>query len=566
MTHSSTPRHLLQQPLLSLLLLAFAPCAAAQTTPAVPDAGAILRQLQPATPANAPPGAPALRIEQKEGAPLPASVPFLVTQIDISGNSAFDTATLQALVASAQGTALSLEQLGELAARITGYYRAHGYPLARAIVPAQTIRQGIVRIEVLEARYGQVGISNQSDVSDALLNATLAPLQAGQTISQAELDRSLLLLSDIPNVAITATLKPGTEVGSSDLLVDAWSGPRMAGAAFLDNNGNRYTGRARLGATVYLYNPLHQGDVASASVLSSGKGMSYVRLGYDLLLNGAGTRAGVAMSALRYRLQGAMRPLEAHGTAQVASGWLRHPLLRSRDANMSIQLQYDQVHLRDRIDASAMRSDRRLDNLSATLGGDVRDAALAGAITSWSVAATAGKLDITDPLARLNDAFSARSHGNYAKWNVNLSRLQNLDQRNAVYLTVAGQWADGNLDSSEKMSVGGPYTVRAYDVGAAAGDLGYFGSAEWRHELSASEAGQWQAVAFLDSARVTVNQQRWSAGPNSARLHGAGLGVNWAGGQQWNARAYVAKPIGGTPVLLAARSSARLWVELNRRF
>ncbi|MDN2673268.1 ShlB/FhaC/HecB family hemolysin secretion/activation protein [Janthinobacterium sp. SUN026] len=556
----------MQQPLLSLLLLAFAPCAVAQTTPVVPDAGAILRQLQPATPANVAPGAPALRIEQKEGAPLPASAPFLVTQIDIAGNSAFDTATLQALVASAHGTTLSLEQLGELAARITSYYRAHGYPLARAIVPAQTIRQGIVRIDVLEARYGKVGIDNRSDVSDALLNATLAPLQTGQTISQAELDRSLLLLSDIPNVAITATLTPGAEVGGSDLLVDAWSGPRMAGAAFLDNNGNRYTGRARLGATVYLYNPLHQGDVASASVLSSGTGMSYARLGYDLLLNGAGTRAGVAMSALRYRLEGAMRPLHAHGTAQVASAWLRHPLLRSRDANMSIQLQYDQVHLRDRIDASAMRSDRRLDNLSATLGGDVRDAAFAGAITSWSVAATAGKLDISDPLTRLNDAFSARSHGNFAKWNVNLSRLQNLDQRNAVYLAFAGQWADSNLDSSEKMSVGGPYTVRAYDVGAAAGDLGYFGSAEWRHELSAGDAGQWQAVAFVDSARVTVNQQRWTPGPNSARLHGAGLGVNWADGQQWNARAYVAKPIGGMPVLLTSRSSARLWVELNRRF
>ena len=112
-------------------------------------------------------------------------------------------------------------------------------------------------------------------------------------------------------------------------------------------------GRARLGATVYLYNPLHQGDVASASVLSSGKGMSYARLGYDLLLNGAGTRAGVAMSAMRYRLEGAMRPLKAHGTAQVASSWLRHPLLRSRDANMYLQLQYDQVHLRDRIDHRA---------------------------------------------------------------------------------------------------------------------------------------------------------------------------------------------------------------------
>lgn len=558
----------MKQPLLSLLLLAFAPVAMAQTAPVLPDAGAILRQLQPPTPATAVPSAPALRIDQQDSAPLPASAPFQVTQIEIRGNKLVDTASLLPLVADAPGKMLTLEQLGALAARLTDYYRNHGYPLARAIVPAQTIRQGLVRIDVLEAAYGKVSIDNRSAVSDGLLNATVSALQTGQTIRQAELDRSLLLLSDIPNVAVTATLKPGAEVGSSDLLVDAWSGPIVAGNAVLDNNGNRYTGRTRLGASAYVYNPLHHGDVFSASVLSSGNGMNYGRLGYDVLLNGAGTHAGLSYSALRYRLEGDMAPLSAHGTAKVASAWLRHPLLRSRDTNIYVQLQYDQVQLSDRIDASAMRSERRLDNWSATVNGDVRDTMLDGAISSWSLAWTADHVDIKDPMMRQNDGLSVRSQGSHGKWNINLSRLQNLDQRNKLYLAFSGQWANSNLDSSEKMSVGGPYTVRAYDVGAAAGDLGYFGSAEWRHDLGTAEAGygSWQGMVFLDTARVTVNRNTWTAGPDSARLHGAGLGLNWAGPQQWNARTYIAKPLGGTPALLATRNSARVWVELSRNF
>ncbi|MDC8757834.1 ShlB/FhaC/HecB family hemolysin secretion/activation protein [Janthinobacterium fluminis] len=565
MTHPSTPLHPIQ-PLLSLLLLAFAPLAAAQNTPVLPGAGTILRQVQPQTPPPPAPAATGLSIEQEQGAALPVSAPFRVSAIRIAGNQAFDTATLQALVADAQGATLTLAQLGALAGRITEHYRANGYPLARAVIPAQTIQNGLVRIDVLEARYGKISVSNASGAGDALLQATLDALQTGRSIGQGELDRTLLLLSDIPNVAIAATLKPGAEVGSADLLVDAWSGPAVAGNAVLDNNGNRYTGRARAGATVHLYNPLHHGDVLSVSVLSSGQGMRYARLGYDTLLNGRGSRVGASYSALRYRLGHGLSALDAHGSAQVASAWIKHPLLRSRDVNLYGQLQYDRVQLRDRIDASAVRSDRQIDNWSAALSGDARDGLLQGGISSWNLAWTAGHASIDNPQARRLDAASARSHGDFAKWNVNLSRLQNLGQRDALYLSVAGQWADSNLDSAEKMSVGGPYTVRAYDTGAAAGDLGYTASVELRHELGAGWGGQWQAVAFVDSARVTVNQRAWSAGPNGATLQGAGLGLNWNGPQQWDARIHVAKPIGATPSLLAARSSARVWAELRRSF
>ena len=96
---------------------------------------------------------------------------------------------------------------------------------------------------------------------------------------------------------------------------------------------------------------------------------------------------------------------------------------------------------------------------------------------------------------------TAKTQGLFSKWNMNLSRLQNLTQNDGVYVSFAGQWAQDNLDSSKKMIVGGPYTVRAYDMGALSADSGYLGTVEIRHLLGSGRYGQWQAVGFVDSAR-----------------------------------------------------------------
>ena len=73
-------------------------------------------------------------------------------------------------------------------------------------------------------------------------------------------------------------------------------------------------------------------------------------------------------------------------------------------------------------------------------------------------------------------------------------------------------------------------------------------------------------MAFVDSEHVTVNKTVRVAGVNSARLSGAGVGLNWAGPNQWSARAYIATPVGSIPVLVADTASTRAWVEIGKGF
>ncbi|MFS2035880.1 ShlB/FhaC/HecB family hemolysin secretion/activation protein [Polaromonas sp. CT11-55] len=554
----------------AVLLLAAAPFLTAQAADPLPvDIGTILQQVQPSQPFAPRPRGEAPTLNNQENAPAPPVRPPVsvdVKSIQILGNTLVETDTLHGLVADAEGKTLTLDQLDEMATRISRYYRGRGQSFARAVVPAQVIQSGIVRFLVIEARYGKVGIDNQTRVNDLLLQATAAPLQGGQPVEQALLDRSLLLMSDIPGVMVQATLRPGEGLGNSDLVIQATPGPGTSGSLVLDDYGNSYTGRGRLGGTVFFNNPLRRGDVLGVSGLSSGAGVNYGRVSYESLLNGQGTRGGAAYSMLNYKIGGSLQELGANGSAETESLWGRHPLLRSQSANVYGQVQYDNLQLRERIDMAGMKTDRHLGSWTSSLSGDWRDTVLSGGINTWSLAWTRGRVGFDVAEAQLSDAASARTEGWFSKTNLNFSRLQRWGDRGSLYVSWAGQWANTNLDSSQKMSVGGPYSVRAYDVSALSGDAGYRASIEVRYDLGSAGGGRLQALAFWDGAYLKVNQRPWTAGTNTATFSGAGIGLDWSGYNQWRARAYLASPLGTAPELVKAPDAMRMWTELAYRF
>lgn len=547
-----------------LLLILAIPAVAAHA--ATQDAGTILQQIQPVAPQAPSPDSTGLTVEQPASANLPTSAPLPVIAIQISGNSSFPTPELHALIAGAEGKSLTLAQLNQFADRITNFYHQHGYFLARAYIPMQTIKNGIVRFEVLEALYDKVSLDNQSKVKEQLLADTLAPLKKGQPIEKAAIDRSLLLLSDIPGVKINATIKPGETVGTSDLNVEAKSSAYLDGNVALDNFGNRVTGHNRLGATLNYFNPLSHGDILSVSLLSSNKSMQYGRMSYETLVNGLGTRAGGAYSSIHYILGDTLANLGGHGTANVYNFWVKHPFVRSPNFNLYAQLQYDDKALDDRIDTASIRTQRRLENGIFSLSGDARYNFLSGSASIWKLDYTSGKVLFKDLAAQQADTLTANTAGAFSKWTLNFTQMQALTRSNTLYLNVSGQWTRSNLDSVEKMIAGGAYSVRAYDMGAASGDSGYSETIEFRHDFKGQTQAQWQAVAFVDSAQLVINHNPWTAATNTIRLSGAGIGLNWTGSNRLSAKFYVAKPIGPTSVLLPNTSSAKAWLVVSKGF
>jgi hemolysin activation/secretion protein len=554
------------KPICATLFL-FDPGLSVHAAGMIPDAGTIMQQINPVLPQSPSTTLPGITIKQANGDKMPPTLPFKVNRITIEGNTLIDTAALHALVAASEGKELTLAELNELATQITEYYHQHNYPLARALIPPQDIVEGVVRFGVIEARYGKINLNYElSGVSGVLLTKTLSSLKTNQPIEQTKLDYSLLLLSDIPGVISNATLKPGADAGTSDLDVQVTDGKHVNGNISMDNNGNRYTGRTHAGGTVNFINPLRHGDVLTASGMTSGQNMNYGRVSYETLVNGSGLRVGGAYSDMGYKLGDTLVAIKGHGTAKVSSLWGKYPLLRSQAMSLYGQLQYDSKKLSDHIDSTSLRTDRHLNNWVATLSGDKRNAFHLDGIDTWNVSLTAGKLGFDDVAAQLANSTTAKTQGYFSKLNVNVTHLQPLSQTNSLYLNVASQWARGNLDSTEKMVAGGPYSVRSYDTGAISGDTGYMCVAELRHNMGAFGNGELQSIVFLESEHVIVNQNPWTKGENTATLNDIGFGYNWAGQSLWTAKGNVSTYLGVPSALVTMPTRYRAWVEVGKGF
>jgi len=549
--------------LICLLLGCGVARAAGPVVPNAPNAGAMLQQVQPGLPASAASSAVRLTLPEPPDSLVPRGIAFRVTSIQISGNTSIATDQLHQLVEDSEGQDLTLAAVSELAARITEHYQRQGFPLARAIVPGQAMLGGVLQVHVIEARYGDVLLVNQAPLRDALLRNTLSQVQSGQLIQQAPIDRALLSLSDIPGVLVTATMKPGSRLGEVDLEVKAAaSSAGMSGSSGIDNYGNSYAGRTRASQSLRFTDPFIQQNGAALDInaLSSGRGMNYGRVAYEGLLGDAFTHVGGAYSALQYALGGQLAASDSRGAAQVGQVWARRTLLRGTRTNLYSQFQFDNTRLRDHSGLD-IDNNRHTGKVTASLSGDTPDLLWFGAVNNWNLSLAHGVVGFDDAAALLADGGQAA--GRFTKLSGNFSRLQTLSPASSLFAALMLQWANRNLDPSEKMAIGGASSLRAADASAMSGDLGALLNLEYRQRLGAAWAGQWQLTAFVDSAIVQLNQTGRGPNDNLAQVSGAGIGLTWSGPGQIFVKAQLARLLGSASASMAGVTGpVRGWLEI----
>ncbi|WP_091741410.1 ShlB/FhaC/HecB family hemolysin secretion/activation protein [Phenylobacterium immobile] len=544
----------------------WAAAAGAQAQPAPANVRGQLQQIPPAP--TQPRAIPDLRIErgQAPAAQGPAGARFAVGELRITGATLFTESELVEAAQFHPGADTDLAGLRAMAARITEFYARRGYFVAQAYVPAQDVAGGAVTIAVIEGRYGKVALRNESRVSDRLARSILAGLDSGDPVATVPLERRLLLLSDLPGVKVQSTLAPGEAVGASDLLVDLQPGRRISGSLEADNGGNRYTGAYRAGGTINFNELIGQGDVASLRALSAGSGLTYLRGAYQAQVGSL--TVGAAYTHLDYELGKEFKPLGAHGTARIASLYGSYPVVRSRDANLYALAGFDAKAFKDEVDTTGTATKRTARVASLGLAGDLHDRLGGGGWSSYSLSWSQGDLDIKTPTARAIDAVTARTSGAYGKLSFQAARLQQLTDTLSLNAQVRGQLASKNLDSSEKMELGGPFGVRAYPEGEAYGDEGYIATAEARLSLAAISEGlhQLQAVAFADYGSITLNKTPWMAGRNHRNLSAVGVGLTWSDRRNLVAKISYAFKLGDQPAQSAPDRSGRLWVQVSKFF
>lgn len=550
---------------LALTLLAVSQPAHAQQQ--LPGAGTQLQQI-PLPPPTQPTDL-SLEIE-RPAAPVDASpgIAISVTALRLTGQTVYSDTTLIAATGLVPGNDVTLAQLRDYAAQIAAYYHARGYFLAQAYLPQQAIEGGVVTIAVIEGRYGDITLRNDARIASEVPSGILAGLNSGDLVLNAPLERRLLLLSDLPGVRTKATLSPGAEVGTSSLVVDLTPGASISGYVEADNGGSRFTGRYRAGGVLNINNPTGIGDQLSLRLLASDQGLAYGRAAYSLPADDG--RVGVAFAHLRYTLGREFEALDGSGTANIVSAFGSYPLVRSRRANLTALAAFDYKFLRDELGAVNSISRKRIPALTLGFVGDSRDNFGGGGSNVFSAGWTSGQLDIRDPVERAIDAATARSDGSFSKLQASIARLQSVAGPLSLYAGVRGQLAFDNLDSSEKIQLGGAYGVRAYPEGEAFGDTGYIATAEARLALGAPLGdrlpGQFELAGFGETGAVRFAKNPWFPGENYTRRSGYGAALTWFGPDGLLLKATYARRLGDVPVTSGPDSSGQFWFQIVKQF
>ena len=486
-----------------------------------PDAGALRQQIEQGRNAAIPEvSAPLASPTKPPAAQGGASVK--VERFAIQGNTLLSESSLQALLRPYVGQSLDFAGLQAASDAVAEAYRQAGW-LARVFLPPQDVSAGTITLKIIEARFAGLRLEGDAPtrVMRAEIDAYFDAVQARDAaLSTQALDRALMLVDDLPGVALAGTLAPGQTSGETALVLRTTDESAFFGNLTLDNTGARATGSARVAFSGGFNSPGRRGELGTLSLLHT-EGSDYAAIGLRVPIGHRGLRAGVSLSDMRYRAVegvGASLPVPVHGYSGSFVADFSYPVVRSRAKNVYLTASVSDKSFRNA--DQVLRSDYTSQVLTWGLNANSFDGLGGGGANSGSLQWTVGQLSEVNAHADI-DVIPRRFH----KISYSLSRQQNIAKGHSLWLSWDGQVANQTLDSSEKFYLGGAQSVRAYPASELSGDRGQLLSVEWRWRV----ASQWSLSAFVDLGRVETLPMFAGDSPSRQSLRGRGLSASWLG-------------------------------------
>ena len=538
----------------ALLMSVWGASAWAQATP---DAGAIQRQIeQDLKTAPAQREQPAVKAPRALSPAREGAATIAVSSFVFEGNTRLSAEQLADIVTPYQGQQYDLDQLKQIADLVTDAYREAGW-LVRVSLPKQAVKDGVVKFQIVEATFGKVLIQgSQSRVDPAVIQAMVEAAQApNEPVHMQRIDRALLLLDDIPGLNVAGNFTEGDQAGQTDLLLGVADRAAFQGDVSLDNTGSHSTGTERAMANLRVNSPLRLGDQLQMTVLKT-QGSDFERLGWTVPVGYSGLRAGVHTSRLAYKLVGDFSSLNSEGAAYATGLDFSYPWLRSQTRNVNLSAAYDDKRFDNNVNGiSASHYGIQVWNLG--LNASQVDSWQGGGNNNFSAVLSQGRDNLHGSANQSTDASGPATAGSFSKLRVGLSRLQTLAPGLNAYVALNVQRANKNLDSSERLYLGGASGVRAYPASEGGGSEGQALTAELRKQLDS----HFTLTGFYDHGHVKAYKNNAYAdgsgslnagsAPNHITLKGYGLSVAWNSLTGTEVRATLARRIGTSPIASA---------------
>lgn len=471
----------------SLLALLVAQSGFAITPEQLPGSvqpGVVSKQLRENQPSEMTKSLPPLSPQQEKSTHSlgeeASKIKFKLNKIILEDNKVYTEAQLRTIYQDKLNTQITVAQLQDIVQNITNYYRNNGYILTRAVLPPQHVKEGVVRIRVVEGYFANVNIVGKPKGARYILTAYGNRIAASKPLQLKQMEYYLFLANEIPGAQTKAVLEPSkNQAGASDLnlVIDQRT---LEGYLSYDNYGTRYIGPQQITASVNANSVFRSGDTTRFSYVGTPKGneLQYKDVSYDTPLGTKGLRLVLDTNQAITNPLYVLQPVQVAGNAKDLNGAIRYPVIRERSQNFTIEGGFNYL------DSYVTQLDLPLytDHIrSIHLGGSYdfadrfRGANLIGVILTQGLRLLGGT---TDNQSTMTSRYGATTI--YTKIGAQASRLQQLFWKFSLFGLVKGQYSFNPLLASEQFGYGGSQLGRGYDPAEIIGDRGLAGSLELR--------------------------------------------------------------------------------------
>lgn len=485
---------------------------------------------------------------------------FVLMALTIDGVSAYPMKDLAPLYADYLTREVTMTDLARIAQAITDKYRADGYFLARAVVPAQSGPEGVVRLVVYEGRVSDLEVAGPAAPA---VHVLLNGITEARPVRLNDLDRRLTLATDRPGLKLKTHLEPVVDDPAQHRLVVQADRQALSGSFYLDNRGSEIAGPWQAYGRLARNSAFTPGDQLSASALTVVEDpeeftqgeitYSYpVRTGGSFSVRASASRARDATSSVGSVFGNEGRALGLR---------LTHPMSRGRSHAVWGTLAFDATQAKqDWASWGGYEDNLRVLRASilATRQGEGR--------STTGYAQVSRGLDI---LGASDKAGPERSRmtadGQFWKVNLHGSHYQDLGRRAGVHVQADAQWSPDPVLASEEFAAGALPYGRGYNYAEIAGERGAGASVELRYgfDPKAAALNFFQVYAFADAAKVWRKDA--PAGYGSASLASVGFGTRLTFKQKATLRLEAARPLTRTPYVTGDKDW-RLFVSLSAGF
>lgn len=449
------------------------------------------------------------------------------------GNTVLSDAELAQIAQPFTGRIVRYAELQALRDLITLAYVERGYPTSGAVIPDQTVADGVVRIDIVEGVLVEVRVETDGRFQPEFFRDRLQT-DLGAVVDVRAIEERLRLLQQDPRVAsIGAKLLPGDRRGAAALTVSVREAAPYRVRVALANDEPPSVG----GLAGHLYlahlNPSGWGDRLDAEVTHA-SGLDELEAHYALPLTPRDLT--LVLSGLlsdSHIVDSELRALDIEGASRTFGVALRQPVHRSLNARLDLSL-----------GGELRRSESRLLGRGFSFTAGAKNGVARVSVLrfgqEWSRRSRREVLAARSLLSLGLDAFGATENpgqlpdGSFIAWLGQFQWGRRLDALDAELLMRADvQLSDDPLLGMEQFALGGVRTVRGYRQNAVVRDGAVVTSAEVRVPI---HRGPDQTLELAPFADVGHGWNHSGHPGESQTLAGVGLGLIWNVGRNVQGR------------------------------